>query len=73
MGLHPPKPDDHPHDLGIASVGLRLGVNIANVVRDSLFFFLETLDPFNEQPQLVGRDGAIRHDSLHDFQIRPRV
>src|SRR3954465_1036009 len=58
MGFHLPQAHDHAHDLGVVAIGFRLRVDVANVARDSLLFFLETLDPLDEQPQLIGRDGA---------------
>jgi len=58
--LHFPQPHDHPHDLGIIAVGLGLGIDVADIVGDAFLFFLEPLDPLDEQPQLIGRDGTLR-------------
>ena len=69
MGLHLPQPDDHPHDLGVVAVGLGLGIDVADVVRDALLLFLETLDPLDKQPQLIGRDGAFRQARKLRFRL----
>src|SRR4029078_9883832 len=61
VGLHSSQPYDHAHDLGVVAVGLGLGVDVADIVGDALLLFLEALDPLDEQPQLIGRDGAFRH------------
>ncbi len=63
MGFHLPQANDHPHDLAVIAVGLGLGIDVADVVSDALLFFLKPLDALDEQPQLVGRDGALRHAS----------
>src|SRR4029079_5252610 len=61
VGLHFSQPYDHAHDLGVVAVGLGLGVDVADIVGDALLFCLQALDPLDEQPQLIGRDGAFRH------------
>ena len=53
----------------VVAVGLGLGIDVANIVRDALLLLLQTLDPLDEQPQLVGRDGAFRHLSNSDFDV----
>src|SRR5690242_4839382 len=42
--LHLPQPHDHAHDLGVVAVGLRLGIDVADIVRDALLLLLEPLD-----------------------------
>jgi hypothetical protein len=71
MGFHFPQADDHPHDLGVVAGGLRLRIDVADVVRDRLFLFLEPLDSLDEQPQLVGRDGTFRHAFNLQFDVEP--
>jgi hypothetical protein len=62
--FHLPKPHDHAHDLGVVTVRLGFGIDVADVVADPLLYLFQTLDPLDEQPQLVGRDIAFRHFSL---------
>ena len=41
-------PHDHSHDLAVIAVGLRFGVNVANIVRDAFLLLLEPLDPLDK-------------------------
>ena len=59
--FHFSQSNDRPHRLGVIAVGLGFRIDVANIVRDALLLFLQTLDPLDKQPQLVGRDGALRH------------
>ena len=61
MRFHLPEAHDHPHDLAVVTVGLRFGIDVANVVRDALLLLLQPLDTLDKQSQLINRDGAFRH------------
>src|SRR5687768_10449767 len=53
VGLHLPEADDLAHDLGVVADRLGFGVDIADVVGDALFFFLEAFDALDEEAQAV--------------------
>src|SRR5690606_13914902 len=51
--LHLPQADDLTHDLGVVTDGLRLGIDIANIVGDSLLLFLKAFDALYQKAQAV--------------------
>jgi hypothetical protein len=52
---------DELHDLGVVAVGLRLGVDVLDIVGDALLLFLEALDALDEKPQLIRGYRSVCH------------
>ena len=69
VAFQPAQRDDLAHRLGVVAGRLGLGVDVLDVVGDALLFFLEPLDPLDEQPQLVGRDVAFAHGISFEFAV----
>src|SRR5687767_3289252 len=61
VGLHLAEADDGADRLGVVAARLGLAVDVLDVVRDRLLLLLEPLDPLDQKPQFVGRNGAFRH------------
>src|SRR5690606_20668737 len=57
--LHLSEADDLAHDLSIVAHRLSLGVGVADIVSDTLLFFLKAFDAFDEEAQAVV--GGIGH------------
>src|SRR5262249_60136038 len=55
IGILLAQPYDHAQRLDVEAVGLGFGINVANVVGDRFFLFLQPLDAFHEGLQMILR------------------
>src|SRR3546814_9060029 len=53
MHRHFAQANDLAHDLGVITLRLRFAVNVADIVADTLFLFLQPLDALDEKAQLL--------------------
>src|SRR3546814_8985796 len=61
---HLPQAHDLPHDLWVVTLRLGLVVNVADIVGDTLFLFLQPLAALDEKAQLFVGSGGFAHFML---------
>src|SRR5262249_61054946 len=58
IGILLAQPHDHAQRLDVEAVGLGFGINVANVVGDRFFLFLQPLDALHESLQMILREAG---------------
>src|SRR5262249_54896542 len=58
IGILLAQPHDHAQRLDVKAIGLGFGINVANVVGDRFFLFLQPLDALHEGLQMILREAG---------------